>query len=78
MSETINLPPIGSEWYEDDSRVYPGKVTVVGHYNSEKVLISRHSLGKHATRASAKRFGKSGGYKPWALRSCHKLYCGRD
>lgn len=71
--EKITLPPLGSEWYEDDPRIYPTKITVVAHVNDEKVQISRHPEGKYPTRASVRRFGKRGGYKPWLLRSLHKV-----
>jgi hypothetical protein len=67
------LPPIGSEWYEDDPRIYPTKITVVAHLNEEKVVIARGSppSEKYRTRASAKRFYRKGGYKPWDVRAQH-------
>lgn len=73
MTEKVVLPPIGSEWYEDDPRFYPTKITVVAHLDDEKVQISRHEGGKYPTRASARRFGKSRGYKAWQLRAQHKV-----
>jgi hypothetical protein len=69
--KAVHPPPIGSEWYEDDPRIYPTKITVVAHWGDGKVRISRHPEGKHPTTASVERFGKRGGYKAWLLRAQH-------
>jgi hypothetical protein len=66
---TENPPPIGSEWYEDDSRVFRCKITVVAFDPLlGKVTIARGHAMKYETRTKAKpeRFGKKRGYLPWS------------
>lgn len=71
--EKVTLPPIGSEWYEDDPRIYPTKITVLEHLDGGRVVIGRGLHNQQRTKASAKRFGKRGGYKAWLLRAQHKV-----
>lgn len=71
MVEKITLPAIGSEWFEDDPRVYPSKITVVEHLNAERVVIARGMFAQRRTKVSASRFGKKRGYLPWSGHANH-------
>lgn len=71
MGTKGQLPPVGSEWFEDDTRVtVKTKITVVAHYSADKVVIARGSppSTKYRTRARGDRFGKKRGYLPWNKR----------